>query len=162
MTAALGAALPRRQLQPDEERDPAKRVSIARSAQNFARESAVAVDDPPALEIVRGQLDLDPVAREDADPVPPHLACGVAEGLVAVVERNPVHAVPERLHDLALQLDLVFLLCHSLTSDVRAPARRRGHTIRVVATRQARRSSPRGPSRPRGLRTPPWRPRSAT
>jgi len=43
--------------------------------------------------------------------MPPHLAGGVAEGLVAVLEGNPVHAVPECLDDLALQLDLLFLAC---------------------------------------------------
>ena len=45
---------------------------------------------------------------EDADPVTAHLAGGVAEGLVAVVELDPVHAVPERLDDLALHVDLLF------------------------------------------------------
>src|SRR5439155_19123993 len=93
--------------------------SFARRARAGAHavrgELAIPVDDASALEVVRGQLDLDAVARKDADPVATHLACGVAEGLVTVVERDPVHPVPERLHDLALQLDLVFLLCQSVS-----------------------------------------------
>jgi hypothetical protein len=70
----------------------------------------VAVDDPAAVQIVRRQLDLDPVTGEDPDAVTPHLAGGVAEGLVPAVERDPEIAVPERLDDLAVELDLLFLL----------------------------------------------------
>src|SRR5262249_2997967 len=71
--------------------------------------SAVAVDDATAVEVVRGELDADAVAREDPDPVAAHLAGGVAERLVAVVECDPEHPVPQRLDDLALQLDLLLL-----------------------------------------------------
>src|SRR5205823_1016875 len=38
-----------------------------------------------------------------------HPAGGVAERLVPVVERNPVLPVAERLEDLALELELLFL-----------------------------------------------------
>src|SRR5690606_31128900 len=48
----------------------------------------VAVGDAAAAEVVGGQLDLDPVAREDADAVLAHLAAEVTEHLVAVVERD--------------------------------------------------------------------------
>jgi hypothetical protein len=45
-----------------------------------------------------------------------HLACGVAERLVAVLERDPVHPVAEGFHHFALQLDLLFFaFSHSLT-----------------------------------------------
>src|SRR5919198_6402378 len=74
--------------------------------------SALAVDDPAASEVVRRDLDLHAVAGIDADPVAAHLAGGVAEGLVAVVERDLVHAVAEGLDDLALELDLLFFPCH--------------------------------------------------
>src|SRR5918911_172568 len=68
---------------------------------------ALAVDDPAAPEVVGRDLDLHPVARVDADPVAPHLAGGVAEGLVAVVEGDLVHAVAEGPDDLALELHLL-------------------------------------------------------
>src|SRR5687768_6153869 len=71
---------------------------------------AVAVDDAAAPEVVGRELDLDPVAREDPDPVAAHLSGRVPEGLVAVVERDAEEAVPERLDHFALHLDLVFLV----------------------------------------------------
>src|ERR671936_163658 len=88
---------------------------------------ALAVDDPPAAEVVRRDLDLHAVAGIDADPVAAHLAGGVAEGLVAVVERDLVHAVAEGLDDLPFEL--VFPLFPSpfplLPSPAPAPPRRR-------------------------------------
>src|SRR3954454_1142760 len=69
----------------------------------------VAVRDPPSVEVVRGELDLDAIAREDADVVAPHLAGDVPEDLVVVVELHAEHRVGEGLHDLSLHLDLVFL-----------------------------------------------------
>jgi hypothetical protein len=70
----------------------------------------VAIYDPTPLEIVGRKLELDPVTQQDANPVTAHLACGVPECLVAVVERDPVHAAPERLHNLPVDHDLVFLV----------------------------------------------------
>src|SRR6266545_4844632 len=87
---------------------------------------SVPVDDPAAREVVRRELDVDAIARQDLDPVTPHLARGVAERLVAVVELDLVHAVAECLDDLALELDLVFLACdgrHLLENDPRAAAK---------------------------------------
>jgi hypothetical protein len=72
----------------------------------------LAVDDPTLGQIVRRELDLDPVARVDPDPVPAHPAGRVAECLVPVVEDDPVLAAPERLDHIALDLDLLFLLRH--------------------------------------------------
>src|ERR671914_3134842 len=46
----------------------------------------VAVDDPAAVEVVRRELDLDAVAREDANAVAPHLPGRVTERLVTAVE----------------------------------------------------------------------------
>src|ERR671936_146897 len=83
---------------------------------------ALAVDDPAAAEVVRRNLDLHAVAGIDADPVAPHLAGGVAEGLVAVVERDLVHAVAEGLDDLALELDLLLFPCHVHLLPELAPA----------------------------------------
>ena len=67
------------------------------------------VDDPGPVQIVGRELTADAIAGEDADPKAPHLPGRIAECLVAVVERDPVHPVPERLDDLALELDLLFL-----------------------------------------------------
>src|SRR4029453_7761182 len=69
----------------------------------------VAIRDPPAVQVVWRQLDLDPVARQDADVMPPHLAGNMAEDLVPVVELDLEHRVWEGLDDLALHLDLLFL-----------------------------------------------------
>src|SRR5207253_5531575 len=85
---------------------------------------ALAVDDPAAAEVVRRDLDPHAVARIDANPVAAHLAGGVAEGLVAVVERDLVHAVAEGLDDLALELDLLLFPCHVHLLPSRAPAPR--------------------------------------
>src|SRR4051794_4724800 len=74
-----------------------------------ARPLLVPVRDAPAVEVVGRQLDLDPVAREDADVVAPHLSRDVAEHLVVVVELHAEHRVGQGLHDLALHLDLLFL-----------------------------------------------------
>src|ERR1700759_2869162 len=74
------------------------------------RWSAVAVDDPRAIEVVRRQLDAYPVTREDPNPKPPHLAGHVAgHDTVHVVELDSEHRVREALDHLALQLDLLFL-----------------------------------------------------
>src|SRR5690242_18863847 len=69
----------------------------------------VAVGDSSAIKVVRRQLDLDPVPRQDADVVAPHLARDMAEHLVPVVELDLEHRVREGLDHLALHLDLLFL-----------------------------------------------------
>src|SRR5918999_5172610 len=69
----------------------------------------VAVGDAAPVEVVGGKLDLDPIAGEDADVVPAHLARDVAQDLVVVVELDPEPRVREGLRDLALHLDLFFL-----------------------------------------------------
>src|SRR5918992_5968381 len=74
--------------------------------------SAQAVDDTTAVEVVRRELDPDAVAREDPDPVPLHLPGHVAERLVTVVQANPEHLASERLEDLALDFELLFLFGH--------------------------------------------------
>src|SRR5215210_3430233 len=123
-------------------------------------ESAQPVDDPAAVEVVRRELDLDAVARIDADPVALHPPGHVAERLVSVVEVDAIHPVPERLRDLALQLDLFFFLGdRSLLSSVRAVAAGAATALQRNVSRLRRRSSPRDPSYPRGPRTRPWHPR---
>src|SRR3954451_3195339 len=74
--------------------------------------SAVAVDDTTAREVVRRQLDLHAVARQDADVVPAHLARDVGQHLVVVVESHAEHCVGECFGDLSLELDLLFFVAH--------------------------------------------------
>jgi hypothetical protein len=74
------------------------------------RELAVAVDDPPAREVVGGELDLDPIAGKDSDSVAPHLAGGVSDRLVPVVKLNPIHAAAKGLYDFALEFDLLLFI----------------------------------------------------
>src|SRR3954469_12421167 len=80
--------------------------------------SAFAIDDAAAAQVVRAELDLDAVAGQDANAVAAHLAGGVAERLVAVVEGDAIHAVAIRLQHLALHLDLLFLLRYRGTPSV--------------------------------------------
>src|SRR5215469_12917985 len=76
----------------------------------FIVSSAVPVGDPAAAEVVGAELDLDLVAREDADVVLPHLAGdGRKHGVTAPVELHPEHRARERFDDLAFDLDLLFL-----------------------------------------------------
>src|SRR3954470_15942777 len=69
----------------------------------------VPIGDPASAEVVGRQLNLDAVARQDADVVHAHLPGDVGEHLVAVLELDPEHGVRERLDDSALQHDRVFL-----------------------------------------------------
>src|SRR5882724_4804182 len=66
------------------------------------------IGDPAPGEVVRGQLDLHPIARQDADEVHPHLPADVREHLVAVLELDPEHRVGQRLDHHPLDLDRVF------------------------------------------------------
>src|SRR4051794_31207746 len=74
----------------------------------------VPVDDPTAGQVVRRELDDDPVLGEDADVVLPHLAADVGEDLVPVAQLDPEHRVRESLDDGAFDLDYAFFLRHVL------------------------------------------------
>src|SRR5690625_7619726 len=63
----------------------------------------VAVDDTTAGEVVRAQLDDDPVLGEDPDVVLTHLARDVREHLVAVAQLHPEHRVGQCLDNTALE-----------------------------------------------------------
>jgi hypothetical protein len=71
--------------------------------------SAVSVDDPRAVEIVRGELTAHAVARQDANAEAPHLASHMSEHDVVVVELHAEHRVRQRLDHLALEFNLVLL-----------------------------------------------------
>src|SRR5439155_16800577 len=92
----------------------------------------VAVDDPAAIEVVRRELDLHPVAGEDTNAVAPHLPGRVAERLVAAVEGNPEITVPQSLDDLAVELDLLFLLGDYASSLLRSDVDRLGALLALA------------------------------
>ena len=55
--------------------------------------SLVPVHDPPARQVVRAELDDDPILRQDADVVLADLPADVREHLVPVLQFNPEHRV---------------------------------------------------------------------
>ena len=65
--------------------------------------------DAAAGVVVGRELDLDPVARENADLVLPHFPGDRGENRVSFIELHPEHRTRERLDDLAFDLDLLFL-----------------------------------------------------
>src|SRR2546428_7276970 len=67
------------------------------------------IGDSASSEVVRRQLDLHTVARQDPDEVHPHLPAHVREHLVAVLELDAEHRVRQRLDHRSLDLDRVFL-----------------------------------------------------
>src|SRR5262245_13102591 len=87
---------------------PAPRTRPRRMPPGAAR-SLVAVDDPPARQVVRRQLDRHLVARQDLDEMHPHLARDVGQHLVSVLQLDPEHRVWQRFHHGALDLDTLFL-----------------------------------------------------
>ena len=60
-------------------------------------------------QVVGGQLDQYFVAGQDADAVLAHLACGVAENLMAVLELHAEHRVGQQFHHLSAHLEEFFL-----------------------------------------------------
>jgi hypothetical protein len=82
----------------------------------------VPVNDPGAIEVVRGKLYPYAIARKDADPEPAHLAGNVTEyDSVHVVELHTKHRVGQCLDDFALELDFFFLWHRSLILFQNAP-----------------------------------------
>src|SRR4051812_48220161 len=75
----------------------------------------VAVDDPAAGQGGRGKLGPDAVTWEDADVVLAHLPGDLGEDVVSDVRLDPEHRARQGFHDLALDLDFLFL-CRQWTS----------------------------------------------
>ena len=92
----------------------------------------VAVDDPAAVEVVRRKLDLHPVAGEDTDAIAPHLPGRVSERLVPAVECDPEITVPQSLDDLAVELNLLFLLGDYVSSLLRSDVDRLGALLTLA------------------------------
>src|SRR3954454_2972976 len=82
----------------------------------------VPVDDPTPGQVVRRELDDDPVLGEDPDVVLSHLAADVGEDLVAVAQLDPEHRVRESFDNCALDLDHAFFLRHVLRNLVATSA----------------------------------------
>ena len=78
-------------------------------------ELLVAIGNAATGEVVRRDLDLDLVAREDANAMHPHFPRGVGQYLVAILELNAEHGVRQRFSDRSLQHDGVFLRLRQVT-----------------------------------------------
>src|SRR5688500_6963567 len=74
----------------------------------------VAIDDAPTGQVVRRELDDDPVLGKDADVVLPHLAGDVSQHLVTIGELHAEHSVRQGLDHSALDLDGSVFLWHVL------------------------------------------------
>src|SRR6516165_2256982 len=141
----------------------------------------VPIGDPTPVEVVRSDLHLHLVARQDPDPVHPHLPGAVRQHLVPVLELDSEHGVGQWLHHRSFEHDGVFFglgqvtLSWSFWSSARARtggARpERGGIGRDVRAARPARGRP-GPeqrsilSHPAAISTPSarspcWRPRAA-
>jgi hypothetical protein len=69
----------------------------------------VPIGDTTSREIVRSQLNLNPVAGEDSDVVHAHLPGNVRQHFVPVLQFNAEHCVGQRLNDRAFENDCIFL-----------------------------------------------------
>src|SRR5262245_41303810 len=74
----------------------------------------VAVDDPPAGQVVRREFDDNPVLGQDADVMLPHLAADVRQNLVAIGELDPEHGIREWLDYAPFDFDGAVFLRHIL------------------------------------------------
>jgi hypothetical protein len=64
--------------------------------------------DPAARQVVRRDLDRDPIAGEDADAESAHVAAERRKHVVAIGQLHPERCVREHLGDRAFQLNRVF------------------------------------------------------
>src|SRR6478736_706633 len=94
--------------------------SRARSGRAFAL-LLLPVRDPAARQIVRRQLQLHAIARQDADAELAHLPARVGEDRVLVVELDAIVATRELLADGAFDFDACFLLRHESSFALFAP-----------------------------------------
>jgi hypothetical protein len=68
------------------------------------------VHNPPARQVVRRELDPDPVAEQYAHAVSLQAPSEIRESLVAVVELDAEHPAAQSFGDFAVQLDLIAFL----------------------------------------------------
>src|SRR3990172_12615517 len=96
---------------------PCRRMTLPRSqraltdALTFTIAPALleSIRDPATRQVVRRQLDADPVARKDPDEVHAELAADVGEYPMTVLELDSEHRIGQRLDDRTLDLDRVLL-----------------------------------------------------
>jgi hypothetical protein len=70
--------------------------------------SSISVSDATPGQVVGRELDLHPIARQDADVVLAHLSGDRGQDVVAtLLELHAKHGARQRLDDLSLDLDLV-------------------------------------------------------
>ena len=82
--------------------------------------SPVPVGNSASGQVIGRELDLHSVAGKDPDVVFPHLPGDRGEHRARhVVDLDPEHRAWKGLDDLAFDLDLLFLLCHSLRTEPR-------------------------------------------
>jgi len=74
-------------------------------------DSAGAVGDAALCEVVRSQLDRDPITGQDPDIVFAHLAGNMGRHNMAIVQFHAEERVRERLDDRPLHFD-AFFFCH--------------------------------------------------
>ena len=85
--------------------------------------SAIPVRNPAAREVVRGELHLHLVSREDPDVVLPHLPRDRRENVVPAFHLDSEHRARQGFRDLAFDLDLVLLLGQIPFSSIARKAR---------------------------------------
>jgi hypothetical protein len=66
------------------------------------------INDATAAEIVRRDLDQDPVTRKNADEILSHLAADMSKHLVLVLQLNPEHGIGQRFHHCGFELNGFF------------------------------------------------------
>src|SRR5689334_19812533 len=118
--------------------------------------SLVAVDDAAPGQVIGRELYDDPIFRQDADVVLPHLAANVRQDLVAIGELHPEHRVREWLDHSALDLDGPVFLRHVLrylTSGLVIGTQHPFRDRRLLRSRASRGS---GPPQKRMQGTPEW------
>ena len=86
----------------------------------------LAVDDPPAGEVVGREFYADTVAWIDANPVSAHTSGHVSQHFMIVIYGHPEHRVRQGFGDFALDLDGLFLFVGRRTLSYRLGRARHG------------------------------------
>src|SRR4051795_4608043 len=113
----------------------------------------VAIGDAAAGQVVRSELHLHLVARQDPDVVHPHLPRDVRQHLVAVLELDPEHGVGQRFDDGPFHEDRVVLgLCDGAPPGAggaqKSTPKNTGQPVRLAGQDPQRKSGPRRVRRP--------------
>jgi len=74
-----------------------------------AKRLLIAVDDPPAIQVVRAELHRYTIAGENTDEIFPHAPGNVSQHLVVVLQLYLEHGIGQRFHHHRHYLNRVFL-----------------------------------------------------